>query len=144
VRLWDLARAQCIRSNKVSRNVVTFVRRVRSDCLLIVHQCVPRNRPISVYGFPRRALTLCPQLCTSMGIQDDARFPARSADALPATLFGHPGDIPKSAYYGIRSNRVSRSLVTLVRWVGPGVTSTADCLFAHCSPAYDYTPSSGE
>jgi hypothetical protein len=39
------------------------------------------------YSFPRRALTLCPQLC--MGIQPDARFPARSADALPATLYGH-------------------------------------------------------
>ena len=45
------------------------------------------NRPITVYRFPRRALTLCPQLC--MGIQPDARFPARSADALPATLYGH-------------------------------------------------------
>jgi len=44
------------------------------------------NRPISVYLFPRRALTLCPQLC--MGIQPGARFPARSADALPATLYG--------------------------------------------------------
>jgi hypothetical protein len=45
------------------------------------------NRPISVYRFPLRALTLCPQLC--MGIQPDARSPARSADALPATLYGH-------------------------------------------------------
>jgi hypothetical protein len=45
------------------------------------------NRPISVYRFPRRALTLCPQLC--MGIQPGARCPARSADALPATLYGH-------------------------------------------------------
>ena len=44
------------------------------------------NRPISVHRFPRRALTLCPQLC--MGIQPGARFPARSADALPATLYG--------------------------------------------------------
>ena len=34
-----------------------------------------------------RALTLCPQLCT--GIQPGARFPARSADALLATLYGH-------------------------------------------------------
>ena len=42
------------------------------------------NGPISVYHFPRRALTLCPQLC--MGIQAGARFPARSADALSATL----------------------------------------------------------
>jgi len=39
------------------------------------------------YRFPRRALTLCSQLC--MGIQHDARLPARSADALPATLYGH-------------------------------------------------------
>ena len=55
------------------------------------------NRPISVYRFPRLALTLCPQLCT--GSQPGARFPARSADALPATLHGafHPGDTPKSA-----------------------------------------------
>jgi hypothetical protein len=46
-----------------------------------------RNRPVSVYCFPRRALTLCPKL--RMGIQPGARFPARSADALPATLYGH-------------------------------------------------------
>jgi len=45
------------------------------------------NRPIPVYRFPRRALKLCPQLC--MGIQPGARFPARSADALLATLYGH-------------------------------------------------------
>jgi len=45
------------------------------------------NRPVSVYCFPRRALALCPQLC--MGTQPDARFPARSADALPATLYRH-------------------------------------------------------
>ena len=45
------------------------------------------NRPISVYRFARRALTLCPQLC--MGIQAGARFPAWSADALPASLYGH-------------------------------------------------------
>ena len=45
------------------------------------------NRPILVYRFPRRALTLCPQLC--IGIQPDARFPARSADILPTTLYGH-------------------------------------------------------
>jgi hypothetical protein len=45
------------------------------------------NRSISVYCTPRRALTLCPQLC--MGIQPDAHFPARSADALPATLYGY-------------------------------------------------------
>jgi hypothetical protein len=45
------------------------------------------NRPISVYHSPRRTLTLCPQLCT--GIQPGARFPARSADALPATVYGH-------------------------------------------------------
>jgi hypothetical protein len=45
------------------------------------------TRPNSVYHFPRQARTLCPQLC--MGIQPGARFPARSADALPATLYGH-------------------------------------------------------
>ena len=45
------------------------------------------TRPISVDRFPRRALTLCPQLCT--GIQPGARFPACSAYALPATLYGH-------------------------------------------------------
>jgi hypothetical protein len=39
-----------------------------------------------VYRFPRRALTLCPQLC--MGNQSSARFSARGADALPATLYG--------------------------------------------------------
>jgi hypothetical protein len=39
------------------------------------------------YHFPRRALTLCPQLCA--GIQHGARFPARIADALPATLYEH-------------------------------------------------------
>jgi hypothetical protein len=47
----------------------------------------PNNSPISVYRFPRRALTLCPQFC--MGIQPGARFPARSADALLATVYGH-------------------------------------------------------
>jgi len=45
------------------------------------------NAPISVYRFPRRAPTLCPQL--SMGIQLGARFPARGADALTVTLYGH-------------------------------------------------------
>jgi len=44
-------------------------------------------RPVSVYRFPRRALTLCPQLC--MGIQHGARSPARSADAWSATPYGH-------------------------------------------------------
>jgi len=39
------------------------------------------------YRWPRRALTYCPKLC--MGIQPDAHFPARSADALPTTLYGH-------------------------------------------------------
>ena len=45
------------------------------------------NTPIPVYRFPRRALTVCPQLC--MSIQPCARFPERSADTLPATLYGH-------------------------------------------------------
>jgi hypothetical protein len=45
------------------------------------------NRASSVCRFPCRALTLCPQLC--MGIQPGARFPAWSAHALPATLYGH-------------------------------------------------------
>jgi len=44
------------------------------------------KRPNSVYSFPRRALTLCQQLC--MGILPGARFPARSADALPSSLYG--------------------------------------------------------
>jgi len=44
------------------------------------------NRPISVYRFPRRAPTLCPQLC--MGTPG-ARFPALSTDALSAALYGH-------------------------------------------------------
>ena len=44
-------------------------------------------RPISVYRCPRRALTLRPQLC--IGIQSGARFPAWSADALSAALYGH-------------------------------------------------------
>jgi len=43
--------------------------------------------PISVYRFPRSALTLYPQLC--MGIQPGARVPARSADALSAALYEH-------------------------------------------------------
>jgi len=52
------------------------------------HYNIPdTNRPISVYRFPCRALTLCPQLC--MGVQPGARFPARSVDALPATLHEH-------------------------------------------------------
>jgi len=45
------------------------------------------NGPMSVYRFQRRALTHCPQLC--MGIQPGASFPAQSADALPATLYGY-------------------------------------------------------
>jgi hypothetical protein len=45
------------------------------------------TRPISVYRFPSCALTLCLQLC--MGIQPGALFPAPSADALSATLYGH-------------------------------------------------------
>jgi len=45
------------------------------------------NMPISVLRCPRRALTLCLQL--RMGIQPCARFPARGADALPETLYGH-------------------------------------------------------
>jgi hypothetical protein len=45
------------------------------------------NRPISVHRFSRRAVTLCPQLC--MGIHPGARFPARSAEALPAIVHGH-------------------------------------------------------
>jgi hypothetical protein len=45
------------------------------------------SRPVVVYRFPRRALTLCPQLC--MGIQPGAHFPAPTADALSATLYGH-------------------------------------------------------
>jgi hypothetical protein len=45
------------------------------------------NRPISVYHFPRGALTLSLSPC--MGIQPGARFPAWSADVLPATLYGH-------------------------------------------------------
>jgi hypothetical protein len=47
----------------------------------------PYYRSISVHRFPRRALTLCPQL--RMGTQSGARFPARSAEALSATLYGH-------------------------------------------------------
>jgi hypothetical protein len=53
----------------------------------LTNDWVGTNRPVSVYRFPRRALTLCPQLC--MGIQPGARFPARSADALHTTLYGH-------------------------------------------------------
>ena len=45
------------------------------------------NRPISVYHFPRGALTLCPQHC--MSIEPGVRFPAQSAEPLSATLYGH-------------------------------------------------------
>jgi len=45
------------------------------------------NTLLSVYPFPRRTLTLCPQLC--MGIQPGTCLPARSAEALPATLCGY-------------------------------------------------------
>ena len=48
--------------------------------------CHLPHRPISVYRFLRRALTLCPQLC--IGVQPGARFPARSADTVSATLYG--------------------------------------------------------
>jgi hypothetical protein len=53
----------------------------------IIRHLLHSHFEFSVYSFPRRALTLCPQLC--MGIQPGARFPARSADALPATPYGH-------------------------------------------------------
>jgi len=49
----------------------------------------PRDRQISVYCFPRRALTLSPQLCMGTGTQPGARFPARSADALTEAVYGH-------------------------------------------------------
>jgi len=45
------------------------------------------NKLISVCRCPRGELTLCPQLC--MGMQPGARFPARSADTMPASLYGH-------------------------------------------------------
>jgi len=64
-----------------------FVLAIGPDRYFSPRQRPPINRPISVSRFPRRALTLCPQLC--MGIQPGARFPARSADALPVTLYGH-------------------------------------------------------
>jgi hypothetical protein len=51
------------------------------------HKILYLNRQISVYRFPRRALTLSPQL--GMGIPPGARFPAQSADVLSATLYGH-------------------------------------------------------
>jgi len=46
-----------------------------------------RYRPVTIYRLLRQALTLCPQL--SMSIQPGACFPARIADALSATQYGH-------------------------------------------------------
>ena len=70
-------------------NQEVFVSFIVGMCMvgILGHGITLHNRPIPVYRFPRRALTLCPQLC--MGIQPGARFPGRSADALPATLYGH-------------------------------------------------------
>ena len=65
----------------------SLTRLVNARILSRMASLIVLNRPISVYGFPHRALTLCPQLC--MGIQPGARFHVRSADALPATLYGH-------------------------------------------------------
>jgi hypothetical protein len=44
------------------------------------------NRPISVYRFQRRALTLCPQFC--MGIQPGACFPHRPLTLCPQLRMG--------------------------------------------------------
>jgi hypothetical protein len=73
------------------------------------------NRSISVYRFPRRALTLRPQLC--MGIQPDARSPARSADALPAaTLCGHFTEaIYRNGLFVPHSSHHSRCLPEVLR-----------------------------
>jgi hypothetical protein len=69
------------------------------------------NRPISMYRFPRRAPTHCPQL--SMGIQSDARFPMRSADALPATLYGHSTQaIYRNRSTELKNRRVNMRLMT--------------------------------
>jgi hypothetical protein len=86
-----------------------FLGRTWQKLLVIAtsYDCAPRrgfemrwlNRPISAYAFPRRALTLCPQL--RMGIHPDGRLPARraDADALPATQYRHfTPVISKSAY----------------------------------------------
>jgi len=71
--------------------------------------------------FLRRALTLCPQLC--MGIQRDARFPARSADALPATLYGQ-------FTQAIYRNRPIRPPPLVYLRVSRGLTSDATMLLA--------------
>jgi hypothetical protein len=46
------------------------------------------NRPMPVYRFPRRVLTLCPQF--RMGIQPDARFPRRALTLCPQLCMGIP------------------------------------------------------
>ena len=77
------------------------------------------NRPISVeYHFPCQALTLCPQLC--MGIQRGARFPTRSADALPATQYGH---FTSAIYRNWPVSRPGRSLSARIRWSSEGSLS---------------------
>jgi len=78
-----------ISEEKNDRRPVTFIGTTRTRDYMVLNTIPNRvsNRPISVYRFPCRALTHGPQLC--MGIQPDTRFPARSADAFPTTLYGH-------------------------------------------------------
>jgi hypothetical protein len=87
------------------------------------------HRPVSVYRFPRRALMLCRQLC--MGIQSGARFPARSADAVPATLHGH---FTQATYrnrpIACASHRTSGDLVPC--------DNKSVCLCTVCRVPYDY------
>jgi hypothetical protein len=88
------------------------------------------HRPVSVYRFRRRALTLCPQPC--MGIQLGARFPAPSAGPLPATLYGHftqaiYRDRPIKRYYVTWRAIYGRALAAGARITG-GDTGEPDLL----------------
>jgi len=67
---------EVVRLEKVQADIQK--KRARFEGAKLKRVGATRNRLISVYRFPHRALTHCPQLC--MGFQPDA---------LPATLYGH-------------------------------------------------------
>jgi len=105
-------------------------------------RCQVPNRPVSVYRFPRQALTLCcPQFC--MGIQPGARFSARSADALSATLYGHTTwrplsravDALSAALYGHFTQAIYRNRPIALDDVANNIRQALGCGVRRCGRA---------